>query len=233
MSAIPQPVQARRTEREQAANTVVLLMRAGFIISPVAIRRLCATVGVSTRDLAEARDRLPGGTDNDLKPRAWAQCEPEPAPEPDTPTVAVAAPASWTPQPSGSQRNTIPKQVKAKNPEPGKRRCNRCKEVLAVTEFDKLNVRKNQLRSDCRNCRKKYSRARYLTVRRAAAIDVAIAYFTAIESDAVIGMTCPCCNDPIGPGDRISFEARPRHASCNEDVAAMLAGQDLPGAIPG
>lgn len=192
----------RRTEFEQAANAVWLLVAKGLISTEINVGELCSTVGISRQHLAEARRRFERG--ENLTARAWSQLEGG--------KTDITAPADWTPQPSGSHGKAVAKHVQTKNPAPGLRRCPGCAQTLPVTKFDRKTSKGRQLKSRCRSCTKRYQRDRYLTIRKAVAMDAALAFFTALDGDAVVGMTCPECDKAIQAGEQVSLEAAPRHA---------------------
>lgn len=199
-----------RTERECAADALYLLIVAGHIRPDVKMADLCRTVGVTLADIAAAGARWQHH--DRLKPRPSMRAAPDPA--------TIAAPADWRPKPGGTgNAQSIPSHVRRTNPAPGLRRCPKCKETLPVTEFDRKSAKSNTLRAFCRPCDKTYQRERYLTVRKALAVGQAVAMFRVIDGDGVIGMPCTECLRQIVVGERVTLEAAPRHAHCDEPVA--------------
>jgi hypothetical protein len=103
------------------------------------------------------------------------------------------------------ERNAV---TKAKNPEPGKRKCSKCKELLPLDYFTITDAATGKRRADCKGCYNEGQRSRYVR----AGFKVVTVELT--EGDACVGRLCPVCDEPFEVGQHVQGDHL-RHEGCN------------------
>lgn len=183
-----------RTELDVAARVVVALIDAGLVpANPKAIAKASEELGVPV-----ALIRL-----------AWQRWDVDPWVPP------AATPVSAPPPVRNEQRNRTVESVRrwrAKNPQPGRRRCVSCGQLKPSSDFPVKDQATQQLRSDCRPCWLERQRSRYLSVRHDQALAAARLEFTLLDGDGAVGLRCLVCKEPLEAGQYVVGAAVLAHA---------------------
>jgi hypothetical protein len=120
-----------------------------------------------------------------------------------------------TPEERFARRSKSPdsRQLKAKEPEPGKRRCG-CPlhkgKLVAIEQFDIKDKRRGTLTSWCSEGRKLYQRERYLSSKKIAKLG-AVLEFVLADDDEHVGELCSDCERPCKAGERVVASAVSLH----------------------
>lgn len=193
-----------RTEVDVAADVLWRLFARKLIPSKPHIARFaCHVVGITVADLGAAQTRYERAeADGDVDEDHWPG---EPQPEPVALTLVANAGKR-------TEAGTLAKVTK-KNPTPTTRRCSRCRKVKPRHEFGVKNARTGTLKSMCAECMKEYQHERYLTVRKAAALQHVL-QFVVGEADQCVGAKCPACQRAIAIGEEVRGTARLEHVEC-------------------
>lgn len=240
------PSRLRRSEQAVAAEVLAKLLADRVVTgTPERIARACAAArvpvaAVEARYMALTRDAAPYEAPSDEPCAAARALQAVPAPDPelevlrsalaDAEAALEAAAANVerlehelmlergrVPTPAVSADRARGRRMAAKNPEPGMRRCSRCKKLKpATTEHFYVKVpRTGQLTSMCHPCRREYQQERYLSVEKLDALNRARLVFEVVEGDAVVGLVCASCGEPIVAGEKVHGEAELRHEGCS------------------
>jgi hypothetical protein len=227
----------RRTELDVTATTVAKLLDAGVLgRNPETIQRAALAVGVGVRDIRDAwarcRNAVAWPTPSVrpiADPPAPVQPPPPPAPEPEPERVPEPPVERQREPTSGSWDSTTATAASRKtkawagaNPEPGKRRCARCKDVKPVDEFPIKNQATGTRRSYCTPCWLLNQRERYLSVERVGQLDAVGLTFTLSAVDEVGGLRCKKCGGALFDGQEVrSHPTLLEHVVCPRPEATF------------
>ena len=119
----------------------------------------------------------------------------------------------YAPNYNGNIRTANERARARKEPEPGKRLCNRCGELKDVDQFQIMNPRTLKRRPECKACNAIWRRERYLSSQKLEKLGPVLRFILE-DGDEHAGMLCPDCRQPCRIGDEvIATDAVLHHAS--------------------
>lgn len=178
-----------RIETQLAADVVWLLLVSGVIDRKRwTSAQLAESVGCTIDELDNARVRCEEFGFEVLKP-IDGESTPEPRERP---------PAKPMPGP-----------VRAFN----EKLCDRCGDWFPIEQYETAPASRKRC-GLCEICRTEVDRDLFVAVRKAAPLHQVIAYFRSQSNDAVAGMTCGKCGEPIRLNEPVSVQAEPHHVKC-------------------
>jgi hypothetical protein len=122
----------------------------------------------------------------------------------------------YAPNYSGNIRAANERARARKEPEPGKRLCNRCGELKDVDQFQIMNPRTQKRRPECKACNAIWRRERYLSSAKLEKLGPVLRFILE-DGDEHAGMLCADCRQPCRIGDEvIATDAVLHHASHHE-----------------
>jgi hypothetical protein len=202
-----------RTERDVAAEVIARLLKGGVLSrSPAVIARAAAAVGVPV-SLVREKWAVDGLASVPFDGTHVAEVRELPS--------AVSRPASlakprYAPNYTGNVRAANERARAKKEPEPGKRLCNRCGELKDLDQFQIMKPRTLKRRPECKACNAIWRRERYLSSAKIEKLGPVLRFILE-EGDEHAGLICPDCRQPCRIGDEvIASEAVLHHASHHE-----------------
>jgi hypothetical protein len=209
-----------RTERDVAAEVIARLLKGGVLSrSPAVIARASAAVGVPVA-LVREKWAVDGLASVPFDGTHVAEVHELPSAGPNV-TPAVSRPASlprprYAPNYTGNIRAANERARARKEPEPGKRLCNRCGELKDVDQFQIMNPRTRKRRPECKACNAIWRRDRYLSSQKLEKLGPVLRFILE-DGDEHAGLICPDCRQPCRIGDEvIASDAVLHHASHHE-----------------
>lgn len=96
----------------------------------------------------------------------------------------------------------------------GEFQCSKCLEWKIPDLFSRRPGSGWQYKSWCKLCMARKARARYLSLKKEAALNMVGLAFIVTEQDDVVGLSCAACGQVIEEGDRVHADARLVHEAC-------------------
>jgi hypothetical protein len=118
----------------------------------------------------------------------------------------------FAPNYNGNIRAANERARARKEPEPGKRLCNRFGELKDVDQFQIMNPRTRKRRPECKACNAIWRKDRYLSSEKLAKLGPVLRFILE-DGDELAGVICADCHQPCRIGDEVvASDAVLRHA---------------------